>query len=245
MSDLLQWLETRYQFPRFPYAIECIDISHLSWWRTSWALVSMREGLLNKKWYRRYKIKSWELRVKSSKEKISSFWAEWNESEESHENKSNTWDPSLRSGWRGSDDYASLREVLTRRFHWLDLENDFIPDIFIIDWWKWQLWIVKELYDEKEWFRPIVSRVYFCWLWKWDARKRSAKSKWEKEELYRFEKDWKIASKELQYDDVDRLMTTLRDEAHRFSNKYRTKQMSMERKDTPKSKKSSPIAPNK
>ena len=40
-------------------------------------------------------------------------------------------------------------------------------------------------------------------------------------------------------------MTTLRDEAHRFSNKYRTKQMSMERKDTPKSKKSSPIAPNK
>jgi excinuclease UvrABC nuclease subunit len=38
-----------------------------------------------------------------------------------------------------------------------------------------------------------------------------------------------MTSKELQYDDVDRIMTTLRDEAHRFSNQYRKKQMSMER----------------
>lgn len=207
MSDLLQWLETRYQFPRFPYAIECIDISHLSWWWTSGALVSMREWLLNKKWYRRYKIK---------------------------------WDAASTKKWLktdSSDDYASLREVLIRRFHGVDIENDFMPDIFIIDWWKWQLWVVKELYDEKEWFRPVLSRVWFCWLWKWDARKRSSKMKWEKEELYRFEKDWKISSKELQYDDVDRLMTTLRDEAHRFSNKYRTKQMSMERTSAPVSKK--------
>ena len=213
MSDLLQWLETRYQLPRFPYAIECIDISHLSWWWTSGALVSMREGLLNKKGYRRYKIK---------------------------------WENDKMTKWRsGSDDYASLREVLIRRFHWLDLENDFIPDIFIIDWWKWQLWVIKELYNEKERFRPVLSRVWFCWLGKWDARKRSSKTKWEKEELYRFEKDWKIASKELQYDDVDRLMTTLRDEAHRFANTYRTKQMSMERKSPPALKKKSPWTPKK
>lgn len=216
MSDLLQWLETRYEFPRFPYAIECIDISHLSWWWTSGALVSMREGLLNKKGYRRYKIK----------------WGD--SSQEIGASKKNIKNMS------SSDDYASLREVLIRRFHWVDIENDFIPDIFIIDWWKWQLWVIKELYDEKERFRTIVSRVWFCWLWKWDARKRSAKSKWEKEELYRFEKDWKITSKELQYDDVDRLMTTLRDEAHRFANKYRTKQMSMERKSSPVSKKEKP-----
>jgi uncharacterized Fe-S center protein len=30
MNDLLHGLEIRYSLPRFPYAIECIDISHLS-----------------------------------------------------------------------------------------------------------------------------------------------------------------------------------------------------------------------
>jgi excinuclease UvrABC nuclease subunit len=46
--------------------------------------------------------------------------------------------------------------------------------------------------------------------------------------MYRFDNDWKIQSKEVEYDDVDRIMLTLRDEAHRFANKYRKKQMSME-----------------
>ncbi len=45
--------------------------------------------------------------------------------------------------------------------------------------------------------------------------------KGEKEAIYRYENDWKIASKELEYDDVDRLVTSLRDEAHRFANAYR------------------------
>jgi excinuclease UvrABC nuclease subunit len=63
--------------------------------------------------------------------------------------------------------------------------------------------------------------------------------KGEKEAVYRYEKDWKIASKELEYDDVDRLVTSLRDEAHRFANAYRTKQMSMERKNAPVKKTSS------
>ncbi|MBP6086309.1 hypothetical protein KA478_03935 [Patescibacteria group bacterium] len=63
--------------------------------------------------------------------------------------------------------------------------------------------------------------------------------KGEKEAIYRYENDWKIASKELEYDDVDRLVTSLRDEAHRFANAYRKKQMSMEWKAKPVTKKKS------
>lgn len=37
-----------------------------------------------------------------------------------------------------------------------------------------------------------------------------------------------MRSQELIYDEVDRVLTALRDEAHRFSNAYRKKQMSME-----------------
>ncbi len=205
MNDLLQGLQWRYAFPHYPYAIECIDISHLSGSRTSWALVSMREWLLNKKWYRKYKI-----------------------------GKNATWP---KNDW--SDDYASLREVLIRRFQWVDMAGEFVPDVFILDWGKWQLWVVQELYTEKERFRTVFSRVHFCALGKWDARKRSGKMKGEKEAIYRYENDWKIASKELEYDDVDRLVTSLRDEAHRFANAYRKKQMSMEWKAKPVKKKKS------
>lgn len=188
MNDLLQWLQNRYTLPAFPYIIECTDISHLSGGWASWSLVSMKEWLLNKKWYRRYKIKA--------------------------------------DG--AGDDYASLYEVITRRFANVDLENSYIPDVFIIDWWKWQLWIIKKIYDENDWFKAVFDCVHFCALGKWDARKRSGKIKWEKEELYRFENDWKIVSKQLEYDDVDRLITSLRDEAHRFANAYREKQMKNE-----------------
>jgi excinuclease ABC subunit C len=188
MNDLLKWLQDRYQFPRFPYAIECVDISHLSWGRTSGALVSLKEWLPNKKWYRRYKI-------------------QWSQQ---------------------SDDYAALRDVLVRRFQWVDLEKDFIPDIFVIDWWKWQLWVIASLIDELPWFKDIVDRVWFCSLGKWDARKRAGKMQGAKEELYWFSAWWAIVSAPFVYDDVDRLLTWLRDEAHRFANQYRKKQMSME-----------------
>ncbi len=44
-----------------------------------------------------------------------------------------------------------------------------------------------------------------------------------------FDENFSIVEKELCYDDADRLMTQLRDEAHRFANAYRKKQMSSER----------------
>lgn len=44
-----------------------------------------------------------------------------------------------------------------------------------------------------------------------------------------FDENFRIVEKELCYDDADRILTSLRDEAHRFANAYRKKQMSRER----------------
>lgn len=52
-----------------------------------------------------------------------------------------------------------------------------------------------------------------------------------------FDANFRIIEKELFYDDADRLMTQLRDEAHRFANAYRKKQMSNERDQKKKIKK--------
>jgi len=60
-NDLLTQLQTRYHFHKFPYRIECIDISHLSGGRISGGLSCLTEGLKNPKGYRRYKIQHKEV----------------------------------------------------------------------------------------------------------------------------------------------------------------------------------------
>ena len=195
MNDLLQNLQDRYQFSQFPYEIECLDISHLWWDWTSWWLSAIAWGLPDKNHYRKYKITT-------SK----------------------------------NDDYTSLKEVLIRRFK-LDRKIDkglweylHLPNIFILDWGKWQLWIINELLKEYSTLKEIINNVQFCALWKWEARKKSSiwnKSKknedtiWEK--LYVWN-NWIIEEYDLIYDDADKILVKLRDEAHRFSNSYRKKQ---------------------
>ena len=67
-----------------------------------------------------------------------------------------------------SDDYASLEEVLTRRFALNVAHPDelFLPDLFIIDGGKGQLGILKDLYKSSEAFREIYSQVQFVSLGK-------------------------------------------------------------------------------
>lgn len=130
------------------------------------------------------------------------------------------------SQWNSPDDYASLKELITRRFK----NKDFLPNLFILDWWKWQLWIIKKLYDEDKSFHQIFAQIDFVSLWKWEARKKSkiwqtsSKGKiWEK--IYYFDKDFNIKSIALIYDQTDKILVNIRNEAHRFSNAYRENQM--------------------
>lgn len=220
MNELLKTLHTRYNLAKFPYSVECLDISHLSGGWVSGGLSSIKEGLPNKKWYRRYKIK-WTLKTTWKKKRI----------EQVGEQQDMTT-------FAQSDDYSSLAEVLTRRFNLgKKVEEDFLPDLFVIDGGKGQLGIVKSLYDSSEDFREIYHKVQFVSLGKGEARERSGKNKWAKEKIYSFDANFRIVEKELCYDDADRLFTQLRDEAHRFANAYRKKQMSNERDQSKKMKK--------
>lgn len=190
MQSLLEDLEQTYHFKKFPYTIECMDISHLSGWWISGGLSQMQGGILNKKGYRRYKIQALG------------------------ENKANL-----------SDDYASLREVLLKRAH--DPVTHPLPDVMMIDGGKWQLNVVKKLKQEDPDFAKKVEWVEFVSLGKGEARERSWKNAGEKEILYRFDEET-IVGIDLTYGQADKLLTHLRDEAHRFANAYRKKQMQKE-----------------
>lgn len=220
-QELLQQLQNRYHLTKFPYQIECIDISHLSGSYISGWLSCMREWLLYKAGYRHYKIKTLE----SSKGNY-------------------------------SNDFLSLQEIIVRRFnlkkgkviandskttHNKDTESPhsslltahWLPDLFILDWGKAQLSILIELCAIFPQLIDIMKTTTFIALGKWKARKESAKSKGESEQVYYFKKEgdnWEliIDNYELLYDPADRLLTKLRDEAHRFANKYRTTRMGKE-----------------
>ena len=196
MNDLLQELQNRYNLEQFPYQVECLDISHLWWDRTSWWLSAIAGWLPDKNHYRKYKITTAK-----------------------------------------NDDYLSLKEVLIRRFK-LDKKIDFaewevlhLPNVFILDWWKWQLWIIDELINEYPNLKTITKDVQFCALGKGEARRKSSiwiKSKKNKEDtvwekLYVW-KNWIIEENDFIYDDADKILVKLRDEAHRFANSYRKKQ---------------------
>lgn len=207
-QDLLTTLQKRYHLHTFPYQIECIDISHLSGTAISGGLACMREWILYKPGYRHYKIKTLE------------------------DEKGNY-----------SNDFLSLQEIIVRRF-WLkyshgkssepaekstEIKNQF-PDLFIIDGGKGQLGILRELCQIFPSLNTIMKTTTFIALGKGKARKESAKTQGETEFVYYFDNDNEIQSLALLYDTTDRLLTKLRDEAHRFANKYRTTRMSKQRK---------------
>mgnify|MGYP002525446832 CR=1 FL=1 len=180
---LLATLQSKYSLKNFPYQIECVDISHLSWAYTSGGLSCFVWWIPNYKLYRKYKINA-KIDVKS---------------------------------W---DDYAALTEVITRRFQ--DTQN--YPDLFILDGWKWQLWILRDLLKQ-EWFQKVYSKVDFVSLGKWVARHTGWKLKWEKEKIFKFNDSLEIQQIDLDYDQADKVLVKIRDEAHRFCNAYRKEQM--------------------
>lgn len=198
MTDLLRELQQRYDLSKFPYQIECLDISHLSGDYTSWGLTSLVGGLPEKKFYRKYKITT----VKN-------------------------------------DDYLALQEVLIRRFKLTESnpELDQLPDLFILDGGKGQLGILQDLADKYPHFRDLRSQVQFASLGKGEARskahigqksKKSDLTVWEKLYVWDF---WTIHEYNFSYDEADKLLIKLRNEAHRFANYYRNQQAKADLKD--------------
>ena len=103
-------------------------------------------------------------------------------------------------------------------------EHNNYPDLFILDGWKWQLWILRELLKQER-FQRVYSKVDFVSLGKWVARHTWGKLKWEKEKIFKFNDSLEIQQIDLDYDQADKILVKIRDEAHRFCNAYRKEQM--------------------
>lgn len=128
-----------------------------------------------------------------------------------------------------NNDYEAIEEIVLRRF-WIYWENwlEENPDLFIIDWGKWQLGIIKKLQKNNKRFREKTKNVEFLSLEKWESRQRKAKVQNQKETIFYFWKNNEIKQKKMDYNEWDRFLIKLRDEAHRFANKYRKEQMKNE-----------------
>ncbi len=144
-----------------PKRIECFDISHIDGNFTVGSCVVWENGFMNKREYRRYKVKTVEY----------------------------------------IDDYAALREVLTRRFkHYKDMSE---PPLVLIDGGKGQL---SQGIKVKEKYGLENLKVF---------------SIAKKEEIIYTEDGKEI--KLFEYPELLKLFTKIRDEAHRFAISYNRK----------------------
>lgn len=128
-----------------------------------------------------------------------------------------------------NNDYEALKEVIIRKFK---IKKDSYEtqevDLFIIDGWLGQLHVLQEIAKQMPIIQKLIGEIQFASLGKWQARKTAWKLKWNKEILFVLKSDFSISQFELDYDESDRILVKARDEAHRFSNRYRKIQMKNE-----------------
>jgi len=112
-SDLKSALE----LPDTPHVIECFDISHLSGTSMTGSIVQFRDGVPDKKNYRRFKIRTVE----------------------------------------GIDDFASIAEVVKRRYLRLSTAGDEMPDLIVIDGGKGQLSAAIDTLNDLNVEIPVIA----------------------------------------------------------------------------------------
>ena len=110
-------LQANLQLADAPEVIECFDISHLSGTAMVGSMVQFRNGVADKKNYRRFQIKSVE----------------------------------------GIDDFASIAEIVRRRYDRLIREDRELPDLIIIDGGKGQLSAAGESLRDLDLTIPVIA----------------------------------------------------------------------------------------
>ncbi len=120
----------------------------------------------------------------------------------------------------GQDDFASMREVLTRRYTRVLKEGTELPDLIVIDGGKGQLNIAVEVLKELQ----LLGRVPVCGLAKARLRpsKQGVRIKQRTEERV-FLPNRKLPVIFDQSDPALFILTRIRDEAHRFGVAYHRK----------------------
>ena len=110
-------LQASIDLPEPPVVIECFDISHLSGTSMVGSMVQFRNGIPDKKNYRRFRIKTVE----------------------------------------GVDDFASIGEIVLRRYRRLVEEDAELPDLIIIDGGKGQLTAAVDAEKSLDLTIPVIA----------------------------------------------------------------------------------------
>jgi excinuclease ABC subunit C len=179
------------KLPRAPRTIEGVDIAHLGGDETVASLVQFIDGLPFKPGYRRYRIKGSGVGRQGSERGT----------QRADEDGVRTFEvPALRPG-RGNDDFASIFEVVARRFRRLEEQAEVFPDILLIDGGKGQLNAGMAAFAELRIEPPVVISL----------AKRE-------EEVYVPGREEPLRLSRHSY--ALRLLQYVRDEAHRFAQHY-------------------------
>jgi excinuclease ABC subunit C len=156
-------------------AIEGIDIAHLAGGETVGSKVCFVDGRPLKNEYRRYRIRWGELSARRQAESLP------------HQS--------------GNDDYASIREVVSRRYREAGEGNELYPDVILIDGGLGQLHAALEAFGTLGMKPPMVISL---------AKKEELIYIQDRTEPVRLSRD----------NAGLRLCQAIRDEAHRFAQHY-------------------------
>lgn len=228
IHDMLLNIQKRYNLQHIPYHIECIDISHLSGWRTSGGLSCLMTGLPYKKWYRRYKIQAKQSDDYEALQEL--LERRFKDILSSSEIISDDQLPSCLIIDGGKGQLGVIRKLCKD-----PKRKKILSQMDIISLGKGEartksnIWKTKKLMTSSLspfikgggeaggiWEEPLADGGFV------------KPSKRITETIYALDSNLKIHSQDMVYDQADKILLLARDEAHRFANSYRKKQMSKE-----------------
>ena len=178
----LERLQHALQLPSMPMEIECFDNSHIQGAYAVAGMVRFSAGKPNRSEYRKFNIKgTLEARTDSSAQQPPDATRRLN------------------------DDYASMAEVIQRRYSRLQAEGKPLPDLLIVDGGEGQMHVARQVIVDRLGLQlPIAGLAK-------DDRHRT-------NELLRFGDDGEIAVVGLKPTDaVFHLMEQIQNEVHRFA----------------------------
>jgi excinuclease ABC subunit C len=188
--DALETLQHVLALPALPRRIDCFDISTIQGSETVASMVVCEDGRMRRSEYRKFRIRGSELGAKGSGARS---WAPGAGRSESPAPRSQSQVPA-----RIQDDFASMHEVVLRRYRKLLEQGGPFPDLVLIDGGKGQLSAAYAALEELGLANLVAVGIA------------------KKEELiYTREHDNPIALPA--HDSALLLIQRIRDEAHRFA----------------------------
>jgi len=221
LSESLAQLQGKYSLVHFPYRMECVDISHLSGGWMSGGLSCLVWWIKYPRWYRRYKIKS----IKTLDQQNNDYLALEEVLTRRFTNNNNLPDLMIVDG--GKWQLAVVQKLIAK---WI-ITQDILNAVQFVALGKGD---ARKRSGKNKGEKEMLYVLQPVTFGRDVMITRSIKDK-EISNFYdsslsssKWQQEYSAQLFLLSYDHADQLLTTIRDEAHRFANAYRKKQMSKE-----------------